>query len=156
MFHVIVEVTENSSNINLPFIIEGNTTISTEPYFLDEYKYMDTSTNIINSSSSLSTTGKSKNKKKKNKKQSPSPTISKDHQSKEESQDILFFSGNPSIESIKGIFHLCKDTDERIINIANSNTSNTTDLWDTTIPVNFIFIFLIFIYFFFLIYLFFL
>eukprot|EP00012_Vannella_robusta_P011698 CAMPEP_0206197032 /NCGR_PEP_ID=MMETSP0166-20121206/8793_1 /ASSEMBLY_ACC=CAM_ASM_000260 /TAXON_ID=95228 /ORGANISM="Vannella robusta, Strain DIVA3 518/3/11/1/6" /LENGTH=476 /DNA_ID=CAMNT_0053614603 /DNA_START=90 /DNA_END=1520 /DNA_ORIENTATION=+ len=36
--------------------------------------------------------------------------------------EIVFFSGNPTIESIKGVFHLCKDADSR------------HELWDATIP----------------------
>ena len=106
MFRVVVEIltdSESPPHLDIPPPLSGITTISSEPYFLDEFK--------VTQLSSMTSTSPNKG------------------------SEILFYSGNPTVESIKGVFHLCKDADSRLITLANGDSTNATDLWDSTIPV---------------------
>lgn len=107
MFRVVVEV-EGQKKAE---VIVGNKTVSANPFLLDEYKFTNTDSE---ETSHIMSSNKSQTR-----------------------SEIVFFAGNPTVDSIKGIFHLSKDTDSRLINIANGDEKSTTELWDTTIPVIF-------------------
>lgn len=109
MFRVLVEVTPPQK---VPDTIVGNITVSSKPFLLDEYKFITEENNKMSSNSP--------------------------NQSRSQSE-IVFFAGNPTVDSIKGIFHLCKDADPRLINLANGDDKNITEIWDTSIPVVFLY-----------------
>lgn len=109
MHRVVVEVLEGT----IPPPILGNTIISTSPCYLDEYQFsipMDQANDLTNSGKIL--TGEN---------------------------EIVFYAGNPTVESIKGILHLCKGTNERFIQVTENHESTFEPCEMTAIPVEILF-----------------
>jgi len=50
-------------------------------------------------------------------------------------ESVPFYTGNPVVESIKGVLHLCKPAvPDPLENDTTAHTSHTSELWDQTIP----------------------